>query len=61
MSPLQYSQNAIAINEFTAPRWQTPYSGNPSVTLGHEILTNRGLFTCAGEQRAALIICLVPT
>ena len=47
VSPLQYSQNAISINEFTAPRWQTPYSENPSVTLGHEILSNRGLFTCA--------------
>ncbi len=52
VSPLQYSQNAISINEFTAPRWQTPYSGNPSVTLGHEILSNRGLFTCASPLEA---------
>ena len=36
-----------AINEFTAPRWQVPYQYDPSQTLGHFILSNRGLFTCA--------------
>ena len=45
VSPLQYAQEALSINEFTSPRWQKPYQYNPAVTLGTEVLTQRNLFT----------------
>jgi hypothetical protein len=53
-SPLSYAQNALAANEFTAPRWGKPYS-IPSVeifghvknnlTMGEQLLLSRGLHT----------------
>lgn len=46
-TPLSYAQNALSINEFNAQRWQKPYEFNPSVTLGHQILRNQSLYTCA--------------
>lgn len=39
-SPLAYAQNAVAVNEFLATRWQEP--NNP---IGMELLKSRGLFT----------------
>ncbi|KAH9292275.1 hypothetical protein KI387_042541, partial [Taxus chinensis] len=39
-SPLMYAQNAIAVNEFLASRWQKP--GN---NIGTKLLESRGLFT----------------
>jgi hypothetical protein len=45
ISPLSYAQNAIAVNEFTAPRWRKPNPQNPSETLGFAILRQRGLHT----------------
>ncbi|KAH9313294.1 hypothetical protein KI387_028329, partial [Taxus chinensis] len=39
-SPLMYAQNAIAVNEFLASRWQKP--GNK---VGTKLLESRGLFT----------------
>ncbi|KAH9560799.1 hypothetical protein CY35_06G126700 [Sphagnum magellanicum] len=38
ISPLTYAQNAIAVNEFLAPRWKAN-------ALGNTILKSRGLFT----------------
>ncbi|CAM6100115.1 unnamed protein product [Calypogeia fissa] len=38
ISPLSYAQNAIAVNEFLAPRWR---SGN----IGIQLLQARGIFT----------------
>ncbi|KAH9321633.1 hypothetical protein KI387_016272 [Taxus chinensis] len=43
-SPLSYSQNALAVNEFLAPRWNKPSSTTLNKTLGHEIIEARGLF-----------------
>eukprot|EP00897_Mesotaenium_endlicherianum_P002106 jgi/Mesen1/1923/ME000145S01008 len=47
VSPLQYGQNAIAINEFGAPRWQklTAPAGGGGGSLGNYVLQSRGLFT----------------
>eukprot|EP00246_Nothoceros_aenigmaticus_P017929 TRINITY_DN90_c0_g2_i1.p1 TRINITY_DN90_c0_g2~~TRINITY_DN90_c0_g2_i1.p1 ORF type:complete len:1193 (+),score=203.08 TRINITY_DN90_c0_g2_i1:284-3580(+) len=47
MSPLTYGQNAIAVNEFLAPRWQTPYNGSLTVTVGRRVLESRGIFADA--------------
>ncbi|CAI5489185.1 unnamed protein product [Closterium sp. Naga37s-1] len=46
ISPLTYSQNAFAINEFLAPRWDVP-SVPPSLntTMGIQVLTARNLWT----------------
>eukprot|EP00249_Psilotum_nudum_P025134 c29384_g1_i2 orf=661-5040(+) len=44
ISPLMYGQNAIGVNEFLAPRWHKPSSGNPSTTLGKAVLNSRGIF-----------------
>lgn len=47
VSPLSYGENAIAVNEFTAERWQNKPAdglGNAS-TLGNQILQNRGIPT----------------
>ena len=52
-----YSCPYAAINEFTAPRWQTPYQYDPSQTLGHYILSNRGLFTCAPYDAPNAPVC----
>ncbi|KAH9301337.1 hypothetical protein KI387_012920, partial [Taxus chinensis] len=43
-SPLSYSQNALAVNEFLAPRWSKPSSTTSNETLGHAIIEARGLF-----------------
>ncbi|GJP35639.1 hypothetical protein CLOM_g20158, partial [Closterium sp. NIES-68] len=46
MSPLAYAQNALAVNEFKAPRWQVPVPGlNSTVTMGDMILMSRSLPT----------------
>ena len=42
ISPLSYAQVALNVNEMTAPRWDIPYSLNPSERLGDEILRERG-------------------
>lgn len=41
-SPMMYGQNAIAINEFLADRWSTPYQNS---TVGKTLLKERGLYT----------------
>jgi hypothetical protein len=45
-SPLTYAQQAIFLNEFSDPRWdtQTEYKGQ-TVRLGDAILMSRNLFT----------------
>ncbi|KAH9321643.1 hypothetical protein KI387_016282, partial [Taxus chinensis] len=43
-SPMSYSQNALAANEFLAPRWNKPISTTSNKTLGHAIIEARGLF-----------------
>ncbi|GLJ47627.1 hypothetical protein SUGI_1006080 [Cryptomeria japonica] len=43
-SPLSYSQNALAVNEVFAPRWNKPSSTTSNETLGHAIIEARGLF-----------------
>ena len=51
-SPLTYAQQAIFINEFSDPRWDTPtdYFGT-TIRLGDAILNSRGLWTdrCGAE------------
>ncbi|KAH9321630.1 hypothetical protein KI387_016269 [Taxus chinensis] len=43
-SPVSYSQNALAVNEFLAPRWNKRSSTTSNKTLGHAIIEARGLF-----------------
>ncbi|KAH9321631.1 hypothetical protein KI387_016270, partial [Taxus chinensis] len=43
-SPMSYSQNALAANEFLAPRWNKPISTTSNKPLGHAIIEARGLF-----------------
>ncbi|KAH9301332.1 hypothetical protein KI387_012915, partial [Taxus chinensis] len=43
-SPMSYSQNALAVNEFLAPRWDRPSRTVSNKTLGHTIIEARGLF-----------------
>ncbi|XP_057868467.2 ABC transporter G family member 39 [Cryptomeria japonica] len=43
-SPLSYGQNALAVNEFLAPRWNKPSGTTLNETLGHAIIEARGLF-----------------
>ncbi|KAH6554589.1 hypothetical protein KP509_1Z322800 [Ceratopteris richardii] len=47
VSPLMYGQNAIAVNEFTAPRWDIPNNDTKidADTVGTAILKTRGFFT----------------
>ena len=46
ISPLTYAQQAIFLNEFTDPRWDTltDYNGG-QVRLGDAVLMSRGLWT----------------
>jgi uncharacterized membrane protein YagU involved in acid resistance len=41
---MSYGQNAIAVNEFLAPRWNKPISNSSSETVGRVVLESRGLF-----------------
>lgn len=43
-SPMSYGQNAIAVNEFLAPRWDKPVSNSSNKTVGRAVLESRGLF-----------------
>ncbi|KAG0577501.1 hypothetical protein M758_5G154100 [Ceratodon purpureus] len=43
VSPLNYAQSALSINEFLAPRWNQVVNGTGS-SLGQQILLNRGMF-----------------
>ncbi|GAQ91789.1 pleiotropic drug resistance protein [Klebsormidium nitens] len=43
ISPLSYVQQGMAINEFSAPRWQKLAPGS-NETIGASVLTARGLF-----------------
>eukprot|EP00253_Pinus_taeda_P008654 PITA_08654 len=43
-SPMTYGQNAIAVNEFLAPRWDKPISNSSNETVGRAVLESRGLF-----------------
>ncbi|CAI5475227.1 unnamed protein product [Closterium sp. Yama58-4] len=46
ISPLTYSQNAFAINEFLAPRWDVPSDPlSLNTTMGIQVLTARSLWT----------------
>ncbi|EFJ13281.1 ATP-binding cassette transporter [Selaginella moellendorffii] len=42
-SPLMYAQNAIAVNEFTAPRWRV-LAPNSTESVGTIVLKARGIF-----------------
>ena len=44
INPIWYVQQALAINEFRAPRWQVNLAAN-GMTVGDAVLTQRGLFT----------------
>ena len=44
INPIWYVQQALAINEFKAPRWQVSLAAN-GMTVGDAVLTQRGLFT----------------
>ncbi|GAV62861.1 ABC_tran domain-containing protein/ABC2_membrane domain-containing protein/PDR_assoc domain-containing protein [Cephalotus follicularis] len=44
VSPMMYGQNAIAINEFLAERWNTRLRGT-TFPIGKTLLQQRGLFT----------------
>eukprot|EP00253_Pinus_taeda_P009981 PITA_09981 len=41
---MSYGQNAIAVNEFLAPRWDKPISNSSNETVGRAVLESRGLF-----------------
>ncbi|KAJ3681311.1 hypothetical protein LUZ60_015800 [Juncus effusus] len=41
ISPLSYSEIALAVNEFLAPRWQKAQLSN--ITIGTQVLVSRGL------------------
>eukprot|EP00250_Pteridium_aquilinum_P005382 c15486_g1_i1 orf=631-5127(+) len=43
-SPLQYGLTASGVNEFRAPRWDTPVNGT-NITAGISVLQSRGLFS----------------
>eukprot|EP00253_Pinus_taeda_P001138 PITA_01138 len=43
-SPMSYGQNAIAVNEFLASRWDKPVSNSSNKTVGRAVLESRGLF-----------------
>ncbi|KAL4195313.1 hypothetical protein AMTRI_Chr05g72720 [Amborella trichopoda] len=43
MSPMMYGQNAMAVNEFLGRSWQKVPNGS-SLSLGMQVLKNRGLF-----------------
>ena len=46
ISPLTYAQQAIFLNEFTDPRWDTLTDDNGGqVRLGDAVLMSRGLWT----------------
>lgn len=46
MSPMMYGQNALAVNEFLAPRWKLPYYDTTvAATIGEAVLKERGIFT----------------
>ena len=38
INPLTFALKALTVSEFSAPRWQKPMPGNPSVPLGTAIL-----------------------
>ncbi|XP_020260301.1 pleiotropic drug resistance protein 2-like isoform X1 [Asparagus officinalis] len=46
ISPMQYGQTAIAINEFLDPRWNTPNNDTSidAFTIGKAVLKTRGIF-----------------
>ncbi|CAI5462796.1 unnamed protein product [Closterium sp. Yama58-4] len=44
LSPLAYAQNALAVNEFKAPRWQVLQPGS-NMTMGDIVLMSRSLPT----------------
>ena len=43
LDPLTYAIRALALSEFTAPRWQRPAPGQPGLSLGMAILRANGL------------------
>ncbi|EFJ27083.1 ATP-binding cassette transporter [Selaginella moellendorffii] len=43
-SPMMYAQNALAVNEFSASRWQILENANQTTTVGNQVLESRGLF-----------------
>jgi len=45
INPLTYAFKALTISEFSAPRWQKPTPGNPSVPLGTAVLEANSLDT----------------
>lgn len=47
LSPMTYGQNALAVNEFLAHRWNLPYNinGNDTTTIGKAVLKERGIPT----------------
>ncbi len=45
VNPLTFALKALTVSEFSAPRWQKPTPGNPSVPLGTAILQANDLDT----------------
>ena len=45
MSPLSYAQNALALNEFLAPRWQVVSPESTPATIGNAVLASRAFIT----------------
>ena len=45
INPLTYALKALAVSEFSAPRWQKPTPGNPSVPLGTAVRQANDLTT----------------
>ena len=58
INPLTYAYKAVTISEFSAPRWQKPTPGNPSVPLGTAILQANDLDTRSWWIGAAIGILI---
>jgi Plant PDR ABC transporter associated len=60
INPMAWAQQALAINEFTAPRWNTP-SLVPGLTLGQQLLSDHSYKTTNGYKWAAIGMVLFYT
>jgi ABC-type multidrug transport system ATPase subunit len=60
INPMAWAQQALAINEFTAPRWNRP-SLVPGLTLGQQLLSDHSYKTTNGYKWAAIGMVLFYT
>lgn len=60
INPMAWAQQALAINEFTAPRWNVP-SLVPGLTLGEQLLSDHSYKTTIGYKWAGVAMVLFYT